>query len=96
MALPVLLQQNGYSTFFAGKYLNEYDGDEVPPGWSDWFGLVGNSKYYNYLLNENGIVHSYTDKYLTDLIVSFSWKDGRTFRVNLEFYFTERKSFKFP
>ena len=69
----------GYSTFYAGKYLNQYGipmsgtGVEfIPPGWDDWNGLVGNSKYYNYKLSVNGKaeVHGddYEKDYLTDVI----------------------------
>lgn len=65
---PVLLQEAGYRTFYAGKYLNEYYSKEVPPGWSDWHGLHGNSKYYNYTLNENGQIVSFTEEYLTDVL----------------------------
>lgn len=71
--VPVQLQKRGYRTFYAGKYLNKYEGHEVPPGYSDWHGLHGNSKYYNYTLNENGQLKSYGDReedYLTDVIVS--------------------------
>lgn len=67
-ALPVQLNNHGYETFFAGKYLNEYHGKEVPPGWDHFFGLHGNSKYYNYSLNENGETISYGDEYLTDVL----------------------------
>ncbi|KAL5277836.1 GNS family protein [Megaselia abdita] len=67
-ALPVQLQSNGYETFFAGKYLNEFNSDKVPPGWDHFYGLFGNSKYYNYRMNENGQTKNYTNKYLTDLL----------------------------
>lgn len=67
-ALPVLLNSNGYETFYAGKYLNKYKSTKVPPGWNQWFGLYGNSKYYNYTLNENGVPKEYNDEYLTDVI----------------------------
>ena len=44
----------------------------IPPGWDDWNGLVGNSKYYNYKLSVNGKaeVHGddYEKDYLTDVI----------------------------
>lgn len=67
-ALPVLLQKSGYRTFFAGKYLNQYQGAEVPPGWHEFHGLHGNSRYYNYTLRENDRNVSYSDRYLTDLL----------------------------
>lgn len=75
---PVQLQKNGYKTFFAGKYLNQYGHksvggvEHVPPGWTTWNGLVGNSAYYNYTLSVNGVLESHGDSYkadyLTDLI----------------------------
>ncbi len=44
----------------------------VPPGWDEWNGLAGNSKYYNYTLSHNGVseVHgdNYHDDYLVDLV----------------------------
>ena len=47
------LKANGYTTFYAGKYLNTYcrslDNERkqdyaVPAGWDHWAGLCGNSK----------------------------------------------------
>lgn len=67
-ALPTLLQNHGYQTFFAGKYLNQFKGAAVPPGWNAFYGLHGNSRYYNYTLRENTQNVSYTDTYLTDLL----------------------------
>lgn len=70
----------GYKTFFGGKYLNRYGNPQVggpqhvPPGWDEWYGLVGNSRYYNYTLSVNGQPErhgdSYGTDYLTDLLVS--------------------------
>ncbi|XP_014667749.1 PREDICTED: N-acetylglucosamine-6-sulfatase-like isoform X2 [Priapulus caudatus] len=72
------LKEQGYKTFFAGKYLNQYGKSEaggvehVPPGWDEWHGLVGNSVYYNYVLSANGKKESHGDNYekdyLTDVI----------------------------
>ncbi|KAJ6636519.1 N-acetylglucosamine-6-sulfatase [Pseudolycoriella hygida] len=70
MALPVFLQNKSYETFYAGKYLNEYYSTNVPPGWNQWFGLHGNSIYFNYTLNENGLLKRYYDDYLTDVLNS--------------------------
>jgi arylsulfatase A-like enzyme len=74
---PLRLQQAGYRTALIGKYLNGYAateaGNEPPPGWSDWYGLSGESFLdgYSYELNENGTLVSYgnapTD-YLTDVL----------------------------
>jgi len=77
---PVHLLQGGYKTSFAGKYLNMY-GDpsvggvaHVPPGWTNWQGLVGNSRYYDYTLSVNGVAevhgHDYAADYLTDLALN--------------------------
>merc|ERR1712013_168130 len=72
------LQKTGYTTMYAGKYLNQYGRKaggglgHVPKGWHFWAGLVGNSRYYNYTLSLNGKpeVHkdSYPRDYLTDVI----------------------------
>ncbi|XP_048242354.1 N-acetylglucosamine-6-sulfatase-like isoform X3 [Haliotis rufescens] len=77
-AFPVYLKKQGYSTFFAGKYLNQYGFPQtggvkhVPPGWDWWVGLVGNSVYYNYTLSINGTAEKHGDvyerDYLTDVI----------------------------
>lgn len=64
----VLLQNRGYKTFYAGKYLNEYDSKDIPVGWNEWYGLHGNSRYFNYTLNENGQTVFYSDEYLTDIL----------------------------
>lgn len=72
---PAQLKANGYQTFYAGKYLNQYRSSEIPPGYDDWYGLHGNSRYYNYTLNENGILRRYGNgerDYLTDVLVNCS------------------------
>ena len=64
---PVQLQAAGYRTYFSGKYLNDYGFPavggtaHVPPGWSDWHGLVGNSAYSNYTLSNNGVAEPHGD-----------------------------------
>eukprot|EP00912_Choanoflagellata_sp_UC4_P000617 UC4_evm9s379 len=48
---------HGYTTFYAGKYLNNYGSPKVgglsriPPGWDQWYGLEGNSKTLEFLAN---------------------------------------------
>ncbi|KAL4225641.1 hypothetical protein ACF0H5_016330 [Mactra antiquata] len=90
-AFPTYLKSKGYNTFFAGKYLNQYGNEQaggvehIPPGWNNWNGLVGNSRYYNYALSVNGVRekhgNQYPQDYLTDVIhkraVSFLLKQHK-------------------
>lgn len=62
--VAVWLQQAGYHTLLAGKYLNGYGQDNprraqrqglnlpdptyVPPGWTEWYAGVGNAPYQDY------------------------------------------------
>ena len=82
-ALAVHLQKAGFLTLYAGKYLNNY-GDPhtgaggkrglayVPPGWSEWYALHGNSRYFNYTLSNDGVPEGHgcnaTADYLTDVL----------------------------
>lgn len=70
---PARLKHAGYQTFYAGKYLNKYFSKNVPVGYDQFFGLHGNSRYYNYTLNENGNLIEYKDSpddYLPNIIKS--------------------------
>lgn len=75
-----LKNKKGYRTFYAGKYLNQYGlnvSDELkkPPGWDHWYGLIGNSKYYNYSLSVNGTKEKHgfqPEDYLTDVIKQYA------------------------
>src|SRR5829696_5871671 len=77
--LPLWLQDAGYFTGHIGKYLNGYGRDTaptlVPPGWTDWQGLVDNStyKFYNYTINDNGTLVNYGETeadYQTDVLTN--------------------------
>lgn len=84
--LPVWLRRSGYATALVGKYLNGYgiddgipeplpDAREIPPGWTEWYGLTGGSDQfrYRYKLNENGRARFYGDgptNYQTDVLAS--------------------------
>ena len=79
-SLPVWLQRAGYATVHLGKYLNQYGSrnpTEIPPGWTEWHGLVDPTTYrfYNYTFNDDGIVHPHGNSgadYQTDVISSMA------------------------
>lgn len=76
--LATWLDDAGYHTAMVGKYFNGYPwqrGDTyVPPGWDDWYGIVGGSEdtaYYGYVVNDNGTLVSHgtaEPDYSTDVL----------------------------
>jgi arylsulfatase A-like enzyme len=71
--LPVWLQRAGYATGLVGKYLNGYGSTDrylVPPGWTDFEGLIGRSTYrfFDFTMNVNGALETTFDEYQTDAI----------------------------
>jgi N-acetylglucosamine-6-sulfatase len=71
--LPVWLRRAGYRTALIGKYLNGYQGTRVPPGWTDFEGLLSRFTYrfFDYRMNVNGHIehHGYAPRdFQTDLI----------------------------
>jgi N-acetylglucosamine-6-sulfatase len=82
--LPVWLKRAGYTTAFVGKYLNGYGQNHphrVPRGWMDFHGLL-DFQYFNYKMNDNGVLHGYGHKpraYQTDV---FTGKAVRVIRRN--------------
>lgn len=85
--LATWVQDGGYFTGLVGKYLNEYGTDSsaptgsplnphyVPPGYDEWHGLITPYKFYNYKLNENGLVVTYGDtepEYQTDVLAGLA------------------------
>jgi len=92
--IAVWLQQAGYRTMLAGKYLNGYPGSDktfIPPGWTEWYSAVKGNAYgeYNYTLNENGKLVDYKNRpedYGTDVyarktidFIQRSAKEGKPF-----------------
>jgi N-acetylglucosamine-6-sulfatase len=54
------LDDVGYDTFYAGKFLNGYeDTRHVPPGWDEWYAFSGHPHRNKYVVNENGKLRSY-------------------------------------
>ncbi len=73
-SLPIALRSAGYRTAFVGKYLNGYGGahttQEVPRGWSKWFGLL-DGRMFHYSVNVNGSIRQYGGRardYQTDVL----------------------------
>ena len=56
--LATWLQAAGVRTGLVGRYLNGYEQEGVPPGWSSWFALwqysERNGNYYNFRISDQG------------------------------------------
>jgi arylsulfatase A-like enzyme len=96
--LPVWLTRAGYRTIHIGKYLNQWGKDgppEVPPGWTEWFGLIDPStyRYFDYFASVNGTMTRFRTAerdYQTDVLARRSVEairraadDGRPFYLQL-------------
>ena len=71
--LPAWLQRVGYRTAYVGKWLNGYEKtveahEEVPPGWDEYYGLVGIHGYYKFKVSDNGEKKNRSGNYLTDTL----------------------------
>lgn len=74
------LQAAGYRTGYSGRYLNQYGGTYVPPGWERWFAHA--SGVEGTRTNENGTLVDhpgvYMDSYYADKAVAFASNSART------------------
>lgn len=79
--LGVWMQQAGYRTALMGKLMNGYGEDassrtHIMPGWNEWdvsSDPTGPYRYYNYVLNENGLLKRYhhtVREYQTDVLAA--------------------------
>jgi N-acetylglucosamine-6-sulfatase len=69
--LATRLHDAGYRTALIGKYINGYQGTDVPPGWDRFFALEDFQKYFDYDVNDNGTIKHYgtaPSDYATDVI----------------------------
>jgi N-acetylglucosamine-6-sulfatase len=96
------LQEAGYWTMLAGKYLNAFPQENdllhIPPGWTEWYSPMGGVPYteYNYSLNEGGQEVAYgetPDDYGTDVyarktleFIQRSIDAGKPFFANVSVY----------
>ncbi len=96
------LQEAGYRTMLAGKYLNAFpdksDLMHIPPGWTEWFSPMQGEAYtqFDYTLNENGQQVAYgngPDEYGTDVyarrtleFIQRSAQEGQPFFAHISVY----------
>jgi len=60
--LPTWLQRAGYRTAYLGKWMNGYEKaidpephETPPPGWDEWYGLVGPHGYNQFKVSDDGV-----------------------------------------
>lgn len=76
-SLAVWLRRSGYATALVGKYLNGYgraDPRQVPPGWTEWHGLLGPTAYrfLGFAMNHDGATRWHAEGYQTDVLTAIA------------------------
>lgn len=103
-ALPIWLQNAGYTTSFLGKYFNEYPRPPynssagvsdrfVPPGWNKWMSPVEGDPYRgsNYKLNVNGKVDAtYRHRFFGDTLSDMAVSTIKSMSKNKPYFMTIR------
>jgi N-acetylglucosamine-6-sulfatase len=84
------MSRAGYQTAFFGKYLNNYaekssgvNVSHIPIGWHKWFGLVGNSKYYDYSVSNDGVEEKHGNDYEKDYFTDVIKREAIAFMENV-------------
>lgn len=85
--LPTWLDRIGYRTTMVGKYLNHYEavaGSATAPGWDSWNVAIDYPAYYDYPLNQNGVVEQvgsgprdYSTRRFTEIALEELRRGGR-------------------
>lgn len=61
------LNKAGYTTAHVGKYMNGYSDTYIPPGWDEWYTLVG-AYHINQRINSNGEIKDHDVSSLEDVL----------------------------
>jgi arylsulfatase A-like enzyme len=66
------LDSAGYQTAYMGKYMNGYQGTEVPPGWDDWLAVSGDYASDDLTFNGQILPNALKGRHETDVLAEKS------------------------